>query len=179
VLYEMACGQRPFPGRHLVDVLQAIQHRQPAPLEQLRPEIPSRVVSIVKKALQKKRSLRYESAAEMRVDLQALRDRLAVSAKRRKMLPLMALTALFFVVVLAGSLRLQRVQGWILGRAYVPHQMKSIAVLPLENLSGDSAQDYFADGMTDALITNLSRIGALRVISRTSSMHYKETQVPA
>jgi TolB-like protein/Flp pilus assembly protein TadD len=176
VLYEMASGQCPFAGKDLVDVLQAIQHRQPTPLEQLRPKIPSRLVSIVKKALQKERALRYQSAAEMRADLQALRDQLVVGAKRRKMLPMLALTALFLAALLAGSLRLQRVQGWILGRAYAPHQMKSIAVLPLENLSGgDSAQDYFADGMTDALITNLSRIGALRVISRTSSMHYKGT----
>src|SRR5207247_1460790 len=48
-------------------------------------------------------------------------------------------------------------------------------VLPLENLSGDKEQDYFADGMTDELITDLAKIGALRVISRTSMMHYKGT----
>ncbi|HZB45549.1 MAG TPA: winged helix-turn-helix domain-containing protein [Pyrinomonadaceae bacterium] len=52
----------------------------------------------------------------------------------------------------------------------------SIVVLPLENLSGDPAQEYFADGMTDALIGDLARIGELRVISRTSSMHYKGTK---
>jgi eukaryotic-like serine/threonine-protein kinase len=176
VLYEMASGQRPFAAKALVDVLQAIQNGQPTPLEQHRPKIPSRLVSIVNKALQKERGLRYQSAAEMRADLQALRDRLVVRAKRRKMLPMLAVTALFLAPLLAGSLRLQRVQGWILGRAYVPHQMKSIAVLPIENLSGDSAQDYFADAMTDALITNLTKVAALRVISRTSSLHYKGTR---
>jgi TolB-like protein/Tfp pilus assembly protein PilF len=175
VLYEMTTGKCPFSGKNLLDVLQVIQHRQPTPLEQIRPRTPSRLVSIVSKALQKERSLRYQSAAEMRADLQALRDRLAVRAKRRKMLPLMALGALLFAALLAGSLRLQRVQGWIFGRTYGPHAIRSIAVLPLENLSGDSAQDYFADGMTDALITDLSKVGALRVISRTSSMHYKGT----
>ena len=51
--------------------------------------------------------------------------------------------------------------------------IRSLAVLPLENLSGDASQDYFADGMTDALITDLGQISALRVISRTSSMQYK------
>ncbi|MFB3917715.1 MAG: protein kinase [Terriglobales bacterium] len=175
VVYEMATGQCPFAGKDLADVLQAIQHRQPIPVEQLRPKIPSRLASIVNKALQKERSLRHQSAAEMRADLQALRDRFAVGEKRRKMLPVMALAALLFVAVLAGSLRLQSVRGWILGKSYAPYPIKSIAVLPLENLSGDSAQDYFADGMTDALITNLTKIGALRVISRTSSMHYKGT----
>jgi TolB-like protein/DNA-binding winged helix-turn-helix (wHTH) protein/Flp pilus assembly protein TadD len=54
--------------------------------------------------------------------------------------------------------------------------IQSIAVLPLQNLSGDSSQDYFADGMTEALIANLAQIKSLRVISRTSSMHYKGTQ---
>ena len=58
------------------------------------------------------------------------------------------------------------------GTANIP-RIQSLAVLPLENLSGDPAQEYFADGMTDALITDLSKIGALRVISRTSAMQYK------
>ena len=51
--------------------------------------------------------------------------------------------------------------------------IRSLAVLPLENLSGDTSQDYFADGMTDELITDLGQIGELRVISRTSAMQYK------
>jgi TolB-like protein/Flp pilus assembly protein TadD len=53
--------------------------------------------------------------------------------------------------------------------------IRSIAVLPLENLTGDSGQQYFTDGMTDALITNLAQIGSLRVISRTSTMHYRDS----
>ena len=57
-----------------------------------------------------------------------------------------------------------------------PGAIHSLAVLPLENLSGDKEQEYFADGMTDALITDLAQIGALRVISRTSAMHFKDTK---
>jgi TolB-like protein/DNA-binding winged helix-turn-helix (wHTH) protein len=56
--------------------------------------------------------------------------------------------------------------------------IRSLAVLPLENLTGDPSQDYFADGMTDALITDLAQIGSLRVISRTSMMRYKGTRKP-
>jgi TolB-like protein/DNA-binding winged helix-turn-helix (wHTH) protein/Tfp pilus assembly protein PilF len=55
-------------------------------------------------------------------------------------------------------------------------RIRSIAVLPLDNLSADSSQDYFADGMTDQLITDLARVGSLRVISRTSVMRYKGTK---
>ena len=59
-----------------------------------------------------------------------------------------------------------------------PARIQSLAVLPLENLSGDASQDYFADGMTESLITNLAKIGALRVISRPSVMQYKGARKP-
>jgi len=57
-----------------------------------------------------------------------------------------------------------------------PTAVRSIAVLPFENLSGDPAQDHFADAMTEELTSDLGKISALRVISRTSAMHYKKTQ---
>jgi TolB-like protein/Flp pilus assembly protein TadD len=59
-----------------------------------------------------------------------------------------------------------------------PTRIQSLAVLPLENLSGDASQDYFADGMTESLITDLAKIGALRVISRPSVMQYKGARKP-
>jgi TolB-like protein/DNA-binding winged helix-turn-helix (wHTH) protein len=65
---------------------------------------------------------------------------------------------------------------WLLGTASVRHPFRSLAVLPLENLSGDPKQDYFADGMTDELITQFSKLGDLKVISRTSVMQYKATK---
>ncbi len=64
------------------------------------------------------------------------------------------------------------------GTALPYPRIQSIAVLPLENLSGDKEQEYFADGMTEALITDLGKISALRVISRTSVMRYKQTKKP-
>jgi TolB-like protein/DNA-binding winged helix-turn-helix (wHTH) protein/tetratricopeptide (TPR) repeat protein len=68
---------------------------------------------------------------------------------------------------------------WVFhSRAQTPTGIRSLAVLPLENLSGDPAQNYFADGMTDELITDLAQISALRVISRTSAMAYKEARKP-
>jgi TolB-like protein/Flp pilus assembly protein TadD len=84
-----------------------------------------------------------------------------------------ALAALLVLAALLAGLR----RGNLLGRPSAP-QIQSIAVLPLENLSHDSEQEYFADGMTDAVITNLGKISALRVISRTSVMRYKGTKRP-
>lgn len=73
-----------------------------------------------------------------------------------------------FALVLAAAL------AWVLYSQSQPSpKIRSLAVLPLESLSGDTSQDYFADGMTDALIADLGQIGALRVISRTSVMTYK------
>jgi TolB-like protein/Tfp pilus assembly protein PilF len=82
----------------------------------------------------------------------------------------------FAVVVLAIGMLLWKAAKPRGRVSAVPGAIQSVAVLPLENLSGDPSQDYFSDGMTDALITELSHIRKLRVISRTSVMQYKGTQ---
>jgi len=81
----------------------------------------------------------------------------------------LALVGIFFGFNVGG------VRDRLLARDSAP-QIQSLAVLPLQNLSGDSTQEYFSDGLTDTLITNLAQIGSLRVISRTSSMQYKQTK---
>src|SRR6201988_2559605 len=75
------------------------------------------------------------------------------------------------IVALAFVLGLSVLSVWLFrSRGHAPVGIRSLAVLPLENLSGDASQNYFADGMTDELITDLAQISALRVISRTSVM---------
>jgi TolB-like protein/DNA-binding winged helix-turn-helix (wHTH) protein/Flp pilus assembly protein TadD len=80
--------------------------------------------------------------------------------------------ALLLVALIVSSGKLQR---W-LSAANSSSSIHSIAVLPLQNLSGDATQEYFSDGMTDALITDLAQMGSVKVISRTSSMQYKQTK---
>jgi TolB-like protein/DNA-binding winged helix-turn-helix (wHTH) protein/Flp pilus assembly protein TadD len=83
------------------------------------------------------------------------------------------------IVALAIVLSLPILAVWLFrARDRAPTSIRSLAVLPLDNLSGDASQNYFADGMTDELITNLAQISALRVISRTSVMVYKGARKP-
>jgi serine/threonine-protein kinase len=81
------------------------------------------------------------------------------------------------VLALAG-LNVGGLRDWLVSLITGPPKIESIAVLPLENLSGDKEQEYFADGMTEELITKLATISALKVISRTSVMQYKGTKKP-
>jgi TolB-like protein/DNA-binding winged helix-turn-helix (wHTH) protein/Flp pilus assembly protein TadD len=83
------------------------------------------------------------------------------------------------IVSLALVVSLLIISAWLFrSRGRASTAIRSLAVLPLENLSGDAAQNYFADGMTDELITDLAQISALRVISRTSVMAYKGARKP-
>ena len=82
-------------------------------------------------------------------------------------------TSAFVLLLLMASFGAWKLHSW-----YRPPVIRSLAVLPLESLSSDASQDYFADGMTDELISDLGQIGALRVISRTSMMAYKHARKP-
>jgi eukaryotic-like serine/threonine-protein kinase len=177
VLYEMTTGNCPFSGKDWAEVFRAIQERPPA-IEQLNPTAQSELIRITNKALHRDRTQRYQSAAEMRADLQRLRSRLETRASKRRALLVLALIIVFVTLIVFMSQRFTRARELLLGQPSTgaARQIKSLAVLPLENLTGDSAQEYFVDGMTDALITNLTKLGSLQVISRTSAMHYKGTR---
>jgi serine/threonine protein kinase/tetratricopeptide (TPR) repeat protein len=180
VLYEMATGILPFRGDTSAALFDGILHKAPAPPNRLNPDLPEGLERIIDKALEKDREVRYQSAKEVRADLRRISAPVSAAAEkpfkpRRSRWQLAALASGFVVVLFLAIVFSLNIGGWrnrLVGSASPP-AIRSLAVLPLDNLSGDPAQEYFADGMTEALITDLSKIGALRVISRTSVMQYK------
>jgi TolB-like protein/tetratricopeptide (TPR) repeat protein len=198
VLYEMATGWAAFPGETAGKILEGILNRAPTAAVRLNPQVPAKLEAIIGKALEKDRKLRYQSAAELKADLQRLKrdtesDRspavAAVSDRRTAVgtppLQRLAVASLALVALLAvlAALNVAGLRDHLLTAVGARHgvstpKIESIAVLPLENLSGDKDQEYFADGMTEELITELSKISALKVISRTSVMRYKDTKKP-
>jgi serine/threonine protein kinase/tetratricopeptide (TPR) repeat protein len=178
VLYEMTTGERPFDSRVSTALVDDIIHKPPVPPGRLKPSLSPKLEDIVLKSLEKEPENRYQSAREMVIDLRRLAITSSVTTSlpaARSRVPLrrvFALSALLLAVVFAIAFGIWRGRLWRQGSS---QRVESLAVLPLANLSGDPAQDYFADGMTDELITQLAKLGNLRVISRTSVMRYKST----
>jgi serine/threonine-protein kinase len=176
VLYEALSGKRPFGGATDLHVVEAVLHEAPAPLGE---EVPPELRGVVEKALEKDPADRYQSMREVVVDLRRLvRHTGAASStaarpqRRPRRLPVAAgvVAAVAVIAVVALWSRASAPAG---GASMPPIQ--SIAVLPMENLSADPNEEYFSDGMTEQLISALAQVHALKVISRTSIMQYKNT----
>jgi serine/threonine-protein kinase len=170
VLYEMLAGRAPFDGPHPAAVLYAIVNQAPPPIRQFNAAVGDPIVSVLDQALEKEPARRYPSAGEM---LAALRRAGGPAAQLERVRRKSRRTLTVGAVALLGGLLLANVIDHFMSRERVVSQ--SLAVLPLTNLSGDAEQDFFVDGMTDALITRLAQIRALKVISRTSAMRYRDS----
>jgi serine/threonine-protein kinase len=175
ILYEMVAGARPFQGKSSYQLTNSILSEPPRPMPS---RVPLALQGLVERCLEKEPARRYQRAAEVRAALEALQTGttslagLRYAASRRRWLLTggglaLALLALAGLEVAGVRLRLPDFVG--------EDRISSLVVLPLANLSGDPSQDFFADGMTEALIAELSQIAGLDVVSRTSAMQYKST----
>jgi len=180
VLYELATAQRPFPVTQGPKLIDAILHQAPVPPSDLNPQVSPGLETVILKALDKEPDRRYQSARDLRADLDRLAAGLTVAAMPRPQpawrLPALAAGAIILALAVLVGLNVGRMRERLFGTT--APKIESLAVLPLENLSRDPEQEYFADGMTEALIAELSTISALKVISRTSAMQYKGARKP-
>jgi len=178
VLYEMLTGQPPFKGDYEQAVIYSIVNEEAAPVSSARPDIPLALRRIVEKALRKKPEERYQQMADMLSDIRACAQEVGVSGTTRRG-GKGKLQWRRVVISCCAAAALIAAYALVKGHFPTPggRKIASLAVLPLQNLSADAEQEYFSDGMTEAIITELSRIKALRVISRTSIMRYKKSSM--
>jgi eukaryotic-like serine/threonine-protein kinase len=179
ILYEMLAGSRAFQGPSAVETFIAILNTEPPDLED------PAINRLVRRCLEKDPEQRFQSASDIVINLEAvLEQRPAAGEKQRKRIFLTRRRVLqagggaaATGALLAGwELLPVKWRNWLSGAGAPP--ITRLAVLPLSNLSGSVEQEYFADGMTDLLITDLGQIGSLRVISRPSVMRFKGTKKP-
>jgi len=179
VLHEMLTGQVPFKGDYEQAVVYSILNEKPEPVTGLRTGVPMELERLVDKAMAKSPGERYQHVDEMLVDLRALRKKTEPAAMTERPLEarLPSAKRAYLYGGVASLVVVLIVAGLYFSRS-PDETINSIAVLPLANLSGDPEQEYFADGMTEQLIMELAKIGALTVISRTSVMQYKGVKNP-
>ena len=179
VLYEMLSGVLPFKGDYEGTLIHSILHEEPERLGKLRKDLPAGLENIVFKALSKDSADRYQGMDELLEDLHAIVEGLkpvragsAVFRGRvlgvKKVYAYPAITGILILAIVA----------WFLIFPKRSQAFDSVAVLPIENMTGDPGKEYWVDGATDELIGQLAQIGSLRVISRTSVMKYKALKKP-
>jgi serine/threonine-protein kinase len=149
LLYELLAGRRPFRASLPTKLTDEILHAAVEPVRSIRPEVSPHMEAVVLRCMERAPGRRYQTARELLGELTSL----AAGAHS------------------AGAERAAEPSA-------SPRRITSIAVLPLENFSGNPDDEYFADGMTEELIATLAQVRALRTISRTSVMRYKRTQRP-
>ncbi|HEU5245879.1 MAG TPA: protein kinase, partial [Candidatus Udaeobacter sp.] len=176
VLYEMVTGHAPFTGDTPQDVMSSILEKEPPPLTRYIARTPVELQQIINKTLRKDRGQRYRSAHELLQALKDLRRKLEAELERAAAplwLRWARSPAVLVLLLLVAALALALPFYWHRNSTTSLPSDKSIAVLPFENLSRDPDNAYFADGIQDEILTALSKIADLKVISRTSTQHYK------
>ncbi|MGA8152720.1 MAG: protein kinase [Terriglobales bacterium] len=173
VLYEMSTGMLPFRGDTSALIFKAILDREPTAAVRLNPDVPPELERIIKKALEKDRDVRYQSAAESRADLKRLKRETdsgktirEASTNRHWLRRTMAVSigALLLVGLIATA-------SFYVFRGH--DRIASVAVLPFANTSGDPNIEYLSDGIAESVMDSLAQLQNLRVASRNSAFHYK------
>jgi TolB-like protein/lipoprotein NlpI len=173
----MLSGEKPFKGDLDQAVMYSIVCKDPEFITKVRSDVPVKMEQILDKALEKEPDKRFQTIEEMLEELKKAVEELKEDQPRKQSLfrlgrkqrtTVYQTLIVVLVVIFVLTIYLWRSQ-------FAEAKPISIALLPLESITPDTEQEWFTDGITDALITNLARISGLRVISRFSIMEYKGT----
>jgi len=193
ILYEMVAGKSPFKGEYEQAVTYSIINEEPEPLTGLRTGVPMELERIVNKTLSKNSEERYQYADELLADLKKLQQELSISKKvyphtkdtqklsKSQLKPFAKYSGILIIIIIFSAI-VYFLSDQILQPVETESTIiqtdweNSIAVLPFKNISPDPEQEYFCDGMTEQIITNLSRLQKLKVIARTSVMKFKDSK---
>ncbi|HZN05548.1 MAG TPA: protein kinase [Pyrinomonadaceae bacterium] len=156
VLYEMISGRQPFRAPTTVDVMSGILDREPESLLSYLPEGPREFERVVSRALRKDREERYQTCKDLLIDLRDLKRALETHPQRR----------------VTTSQASASISGEV-----TPVPEKSIAVLYFESMNADDESHYFCAGITEDIITDLSKIKELKVVSRTDVLPFRKKEV--
>ena len=166
VLYEMTAGAQPFAGNTSAMIFHRILNEHAEPISRYNPKAPAELERIVGKALEKDRDLRSQTAAELRADLKRLKRDLDSSGR----LDSSVRTADSGQGASSGAARTQERPA---------PKKKTVAVLYFENLSGAKEDEYFRDGMTEDIVTELSKIARLEIYPRSEMLQFRDKPVTA
>ncbi len=177
VLYELITRRNPFVRDSEAATLRAVVEARPEPLARYRSGVPDELQRIIQRLLEKNPDHRYQSAAGLVSDLKRLIQPSSVAAvsspaRRGKRYPYIAGVVIFILAV--AGIFWATTRGHRAEKSAPQKQRVMLAVLPFENL-GAPEDEYFADGITDAITSRLASIRGLGVISRTSAIQYKHT----
>jgi TolB-like protein/predicted Zn-dependent protease len=178
VLYEMLTGVHPFSTGTQAETVNAILSEHPSPVSRYVQGVPDRLQLTMEKMLAKQPGERYQTVHEIRTNLTKVIEEITSPTplaepeqKQKYWMGVVGALGVILILVLA-FLWFQREPAFDKAT-----RERSVAVLPLVNLSGDPEDEYFSDGITEDIITKLFKIGGLRVISRSSVMRYKDTEL--
>ncbi len=181
VLYEMAAGKPAFSGTTAALLFDAILNRAPVPLEQLHPELPPRLAKIIGRLLEKDRDVRYQTASDVRAALKGLKrdtdsGRVASAEAPRAAVPRARWRAAWVAATIGCALLVTAGVIYVASRPAPTGPVESLAVLPFVNASGDAENEYLADGLTEGIINDLTRLPDLRVMARSTVFRFKDAR---
>ena len=179
LLFEMATGKPAFIRKTLIDSLSAILSENPDVFTVSTRQIPFELARVIQRCLEKNKAERFQSARDLAFALKAIGSSTSLTfeapaVRRRRMLiggtalaaALVVIAVAFAVVKWPDSVQEPTPQR--------PAKIRSLAILPFVNATGDREAEYLSDGITETLINTLAQVPGLRVMSRTSVFHYKD-----